>query len=66
MLPIPVLDGGHLTILLFESVRRKDLSLRVKERILEVGFVALILLMGVVVFNDIAKIEFVSKLFSRS
>jgi len=65
LLPIPVLDGGHLTILAFESVMRRDLSLKLKERILEVGFVALILLMVVVVFNDIAKIEFVSKLFSR-
>ncbi len=65
LLPIPVLDGGHLTILAFESAMRRDLSLRLKEKILEVGFVALLLLMVVVVFNDIAKIEFVSKLFSR-
>ncbi len=56
LLPIPILDGGHLTILAFESAIRRDLSIRLKERILEVGFVLLILLMVVVLFNDIAKV----------
>ncbi len=56
LLPIPILDGGHLTIIAFESVIRRDLSIKVKERILEVGFYALILLMVVVLFNDIIKV----------
>ena len=56
LLPIPILDGGHLAIIAFESAIRRDLSLKVKERILEVGFVLLILLMVVVLFNDIVKI----------
>jgi regulator of sigma E protease len=56
LLPIPILDGGHLTIIAFESAIRRDLSFKVKERILEVGFYALILLMIVVVFNDIVKV----------
>jgi len=56
LLPIPVLDGGHLAILSFETVRRRDLPLRVKERILEVGFVLLILLIVVVLYNDILKV----------
>jgi len=56
LLPIPILDGGHLTILAFESAMRRDLSIKVKERILEVGFYALILLMVVVLFNDIIKV----------
>jgi regulator of sigma E protease len=56
LLPIPILDGGHLTIIAFESTIRRDLSMKVKERILEVGFYALILLMVVVLFNDIVKI----------
>ena len=38
LLPIPILDGGHLTIIAFESTIRRDLSLKIKERILEVGF----------------------------
>ncbi len=56
LLPIPILDGGHLTILAFESIIRRDLPMRTKERILEVGFYALILLFVVVMFNDIVKI----------
>lgn len=55
LLPIPLLDGGHLTIIAFESIIRRDFSLRVKERILEVGFYLLILLFVVVMFNDIVK-----------
>jgi regulator of sigma E protease len=53
LLPIPILDGGHLSIIAFESIIRRDLPLKVKERILEVGFYLLILLMVVVTFNDI-------------
>ncbi len=53
LLPIPILDGGHLTIIAFESIIRRDLPMKVKERILEVGFYLLILLMVVVTFNDI-------------
>ena len=53
LLPIPVLDGGHIAILLVEGVARRDLSLRVKERIQQVGFVALAALMLVVLYNDV-------------
>ena len=53
LLPIPVLDGGHIMILLVEGVVRHDLSLRVKERITTVGFAVLAALMIVVLFNDV-------------
>ena len=53
LLPIPVLDGGHIMILLIEGVARRDLSLRVKERIQQVGFAALATLMIVVLYNDV-------------
>ncbi len=56
LLPIPILDGGHLTILGFEAVIRRDLSLRLKERILEYGFYLLLVLMVVVLFNDVRKV----------
>ena len=56
LLPIPILDGGHLTIIAFESAIRRDLPIKIKERILEVGFYALILLFAFVMFNDIVKI----------
>jgi regulator of sigma E protease len=55
LLPIPILDGGHLTVIAVETVIRRDLPLKVKERILEVGFYLLILLMVVVLFNDIVR-----------
>jgi regulator of sigma E protease len=52
-LPIPFLDGGHAAILLFEKLRRRDLSIKVKERILMGGFVFLMGLMALVVMLDI-------------
>jgi regulator of sigma E protease len=56
LLPIPILDGGHLSIIAFESTIRRDLSFKVKERILEIGFYLIILLFVVVMFNDIVKL----------
>ena len=56
LLPIPILDGGHLTILAFETMIRRDLPLKIKERILEIGFYLLIALFVVVLFNDIIKV----------
>ena len=58
LLPIPVLDGGLIFMLLLESVLGffgLPLSLRVKERMMQVGLVMLMLLMGFVIFNDISK-----------
>lgn len=53
LLPIPVLDGGHIAILLVEGLARRDLSLRVKERIQQLGFAVLAALMLVVIYNDV-------------
>src|SRR5438093_4332498 len=53
LLPIPVLDGGHIMILLVEGAVRRDLSIRVKERIQQVGFALLAALMIVVLYNDV-------------
>jgi membrane-associated protease RseP (regulator of RpoE activity) len=55
LLPIPLLDGGHLFFLLVEGLRRRDLSLTLKERLTQVGFVFLLSLMGVIVILDILK-----------
>ena len=55
LLPIPVLDGGHLFLLTLEGIARRDFSLRVKERILQVGFVMILALLAVVLYNDVAK-----------
>ena len=53
LLPVPMLDGGNIMILLVEGLARRDLSLIVKERIQQAGFVALALLMLVVLYNDV-------------
>jgi regulator of sigma E protease len=56
LLPIPVLDGGHILILAIEGVMRRDLSDRVKERVMQVGFVFLLAFMSVVVYLDFLKL----------
>jgi regulator of sigma E protease len=56
LMPIPVLDGGHILILAVEGISRRDLSIKVKERILTVGAVAIVLLMVTVIFNDISRL----------
>ncbi|TDI12708.1 MAG: RIP metalloprotease RseP, partial [Acidobacteria bacterium] len=55
LLPIPVLDGGHVFVLLIEGILRRDLTMQVKERIMVVGFIFLVTLMGVVISFDIMK-----------
>ena len=55
LLPVPILDGGHLALLAIEAVWRRDLSLPVKERAMQVGLVLLLLLFAVVMYNDIMR-----------
>jgi regulator of sigma E protease len=55
LLPIPIMDGGVILLLLVESVMRRDLSLRLKERFAQVGIAFLLLLAVFVMFNDIVK-----------
>ena len=55
LLPIPVLDGGHITVLLFEGLIRRDLSLQVKEKMMTIGVVLLVTLMLVVITFDVIK-----------
>ncbi len=58
LLPIPILDGGHIAMLGIEGIRRRDLSLRVKERFLQLGFMLLMLLFVVVMYNDVMRYFF--------
>ncbi len=53
LLPIPVLDGGHILILMIEGIARRDLSMRAKERIQQLGFAVLATLMIVVLYHDV-------------
>lgn len=62
LLPIPVLDGGHILIMALEGVARRDFSMRVKEKMLLVGFVVLMALMVTVIYNDLTRISWIERL----
>ena len=55
LLPIPVMDGGVILLLVIEGLIRHDLSVQVKERFVQVGFVFLLLLVVFLMCNDIVK-----------
>jgi regulator of sigma E protease len=62
LLPIPMLDGGHIFIMALEGVARRDFSLRVKEKLLMAGFVAIMMLMVTVIYNDLTRVEWIERL----
>ena len=55
LLPVPVLDGGHLVLFLVEGIRRKPPSMRFREITNMVGVAILLLLMILVFSNDIIR-----------
>ena len=62
LMPIPVLDGGHIFIMAIETISRRDFSLQVKEKMLFVGFVLLMTLMVTVIYNDLTRIAWIENL----
>jgi len=62
LMPIPVLDGGHIFILALEGLARRDFSVRVKEKMLLAGFVLLLMLMVTVIYNDLMRIQWIERL----
>ncbi|MDQ6678316.1 MAG: RIP metalloprotease RseP [Acidobacteriota bacterium] len=56
LLPIPILDGGVIVLLLVEMIMGRDVSMTVKENILKVGFVFLMMIVVLVLYNDISKL----------
>lgn len=56
LLPIPVLDGGHVVFMAIEGVMRKPLSLKIRNSLTQVGLVLLLTLMVVITFNDVDRI----------
>ena len=62
LLPIPVLDGGHILIIALEGVARRDFSIAVKEKMLLAGFVLLMTLMVTVIYNDLTRISWIENL----
>ena len=62
LLPIPVLDGGHILIMALEGVARRDFSMAVKEKMLLAGLVLLMTLMVTVIYNDLTRISWIERL----
>jgi regulator of sigma E protease len=55
LLPIPILDGGVILFLFIEGLMRRDVSLRIKERVYQAAFVFLVLFAVMVIYNDLVK-----------
>ena len=55
LLPIPVLDGGHIVFLIAEAFRGEPLSVQLREKLTTVGLVLLLMLMVLVTFNDVVR-----------
>ncbi len=62
LMPIPMLDGGHIFIMALEGLARRDFSVRVKEKVLLAGFVALMMLMVTVIYNDLTRLSWFGRL----
>ena len=56
LLPVPLLDGGHLLFFVIEGLRGKPLKLRHRELAMEFGLFLLVILMFFVILNDISRI----------
>ncbi len=56
LLPIPVLDGGHLVFLVLEGIRGKPVSVQVRMRFTQIGLALLLALVVFVVYNDLVRV----------
>lgn len=63
LLPFPVLDGGHIFILLVETVVRRKLPMRFRLAVQQVGSIILILFMIYITFNDLMRFDIFSRIF---
>jgi regulator of sigma E protease len=57
LLPIPMLDGGHLLFFLIEAILGRPLSLRKREVAQQVGFVLLMMIMVFALYNDLTRLN---------
>jgi regulator of sigma E protease len=62
LMPIPILDGGHITIMALEGIARRDFSAKVKEKMLLAGFAVILMLMVTVIYNDLTRITWIERL----
>jgi regulator of sigma E protease len=57
LLPIPMLDGGHMAVLAYERFRGRELTMEFKEKLFTGGFLLIASLMAVVIFMDVWKLR---------
>lgn len=55
LLPVPILDGGHIVFAIMESILRKPMSQQVQQMALKVGLSLILLLMVFAFYNDITR-----------
>ncbi len=55
LFPIPMFDGGHVLVLGLEGLFRRDFSIKVKQFIMQIGFVLVIILFVFIILNDVVK-----------
>jgi regulator of sigma E protease len=56
LLPVPILDGGHLLFFLIEAVIRRPVTGRVREVAVQFGLLFIAFLFALVIYNDISRI----------
>jgi regulator of sigma E protease len=56
LLPIPMLDGGHLVLFLMEAIRGKPIPEEVQIRGQQIGLFLLLMLMFLAFFNDLSRL----------
>jgi regulator of sigma E protease len=56
LLPIPILDGGHILFLLVEALKGSPLSIKKMEIAQQIGLAIIVLVMVFVFYNDIARL----------
>ncbi len=62
LLPIPVLDGGHVLFILIERIKGSPLKESVKEKMTQGGLILLLALMAFVVFQDISRFSIIENI----
>ena len=53
IMPFPVLDGGHLVMIVVEAIIKREIPIKIKMAIQNTGLVLLLLLMAFIIYNDI-------------
>lgn len=66
LLPVPVLDGGHVLFILIEKLKGSPLKAAVKERMTQAGMAVILLLMIFVIFQDIRRFAVVDNLMAAA